>query len=102
MSSATEQKISGKNSEHSLIANCLHFPSDTIFCLHEQMKPAASCTDSPTLYVAVRFLQMLMDTTTVNSRKVVNPWNRLPREVVTDLSLPEFKEQLDNVFRHRV
>lgn len=45
----------------------LYFPSDTISCLHKQMKPAASCTDNPNLCAKVLFLQMLTDTTTVNN-----------------------------------
>lgn len=30
------------------------------------------------------------------------PWNVLPKEVVTAPSLPEFKKDLDNAFRHMV
>ena len=34
--------------------------------------------------------------------RVVGPWNRLPREVVTAPSLSEFKEHLDNALSHMV
>jgi len=34
--------------------------------------------------------------------RVVGHWNRLPMEVVTALSLSEFKEHLDNALSHMV
>ena len=34
--------------------------------------------------------------------RVVGPWNRLPREVVTAPSLSEFKECLDDTLSHMV
>ena len=36
------------------------------------------------------------------TQRVVGHWDRLPRAVVTALSLPEFKKHLDNALRHRV
>ena len=36
------------------------------------------------------------------TKKVVGHWNRLPKEVVMALSLPESKKCLDNTLRHMV
>ena len=36
------------------------------------------------------------------TERVAGHWNRLPREVVTAPSLPEFKEHLDNTRSHMV
>ena len=36
------------------------------------------------------------------TERVVGPWNRLPREVVTAPSLSEFKERLDDALSHMV
>ena len=36
----------------------------------------------------------------VCTHRVVGHWDRLPRAVVTVLSLPEFKKHSDNALRH--
>jgi len=36
------------------------------------------------------------------TERVVGHWSRLPREVVTAPSLPEFKDRLDNALSHMV
>ncbi|KFZ59909.1 hypothetical protein N338_02302, partial [Podiceps cristatus] len=36
------------------------------------------------------------------TQRVVEPWNRLPREAVTAPSLAAFKKHLDNTLRHMV
>ena len=36
------------------------------------------------------------------TERVVGHWNRLPRAVVTALSLPQFKKHLDSTLRHMV
>ncbi|KFO53607.1 hypothetical protein N302_08511, partial [Corvus brachyrhynchos] len=36
------------------------------------------------------------------TQRVVGPWNRLPREVVTAPSLTELKKRLDNALRDMV
>ena len=36
------------------------------------------------------------------TERVVGPWNRLPREVVTAPSLSEFKECLDDALSHMI
>lgn len=36
------------------------------------------------------------------NQRVVGPWNRLPRLVVTALSLLDFKKPLDNALRNMV
>ena len=33
------------------------------------------------------------------SRRVIDPWNRLPQEVVTATTLNQFKNRLDNHFK---
>lgn len=36
------------------------------------------------------------------TERVVGHWNRLPRDVVTAVSMPGFKKRLDSALRHRV